>query len=596
MLHIYIDVETYSEQELTKTGVYRYAHDSSTKLLLLAYAIDNGETRIWDSRTGETLPDIFNSNVARYVAHNAEFERIILRDVCGIDIPASNWVCTETLARAQNLPASLEKCAEALKLSDKKIENSRFMSLFTKPTRYVERDGEWNDFIEYCKRDVEICRTIHKSLPALSDYMQICYEAAAHGNDVGIPVNTTFVHNAIVSSQRALSNVHNEMRELTGVQNPNSVVQLKKWLSDNGWETSSLRAEMVSAFVTDETLSEPVRKLLNLRLRASKTSIKKYEALAASAVNGRVYGTLKYLGASRTGRDAGRLFQPQNLPRGTLSDEETTFLTAKLNNSPVSASLDELSSVVRSAIQAPAGKKLVICDYSSIEMRVGGWISKCRRLQSAFNRGLDVYKDFASRLYSVDYEKVAKNQRSVAKVVMLGCMYGMGVGKLTSYLASAGIFLEDADTERYIKNFRATYPEISAMYTKLERGLGSSQTGDGSGKIQLPSGRFLVYQRLLKAYDCISFTNARGLEESTWGGKLFENVVQAISADILYAGYIRAIRAGIKIVLRVHDELVAEIDENDSPELLEKAMTAPLRWASDLRVPVETTESVFYKK
>lgn len=446
MTQCFIDIETFSRADLRRTGAYRYAEDPSTQLLLVSYAFGAaGEVQTWTPCLGEEMPDdlaaAFTDPAQTFIAHNAAFERVLLGQLLDEKLRApSRWRCTMALAYSLALPGSLDELCDVLGVADDKAklkDGKRLVMKFCTPNRQgdqvkaTDEMDAWMRFVEYSRLDVVANQEIAKRMGrwALPEHEQKLWELDQQINDTGLPVDLELVDAAL--AVRALDEERGIARskELTNLDNPNSRAQLLQYLQDSGLAIADLTKASVSEALRSEDLDPEIREVLELRRGLSKTSIKKFQALRdAVCADGRLRGTLQYAGAGRTWRWSGRLFQPQNLARPTLSDadipvaiEAVKTHDEKCVRTMFSDTAGVLSSLIRPAIAAPAGQTLVSCDYSSIETVMLAWAARSPYLLELYASGRDPYIDFFSKRFGVPYDDVTKKQRSWAKPAVLGC-------------------------------------------------------------------------------------------------------------------------------------------------------------------------------
>lgn len=647
MVNLHLDLETRSPADLAAVGPRRYARAPGAAVLLCAYAFDDGPVQVWEACKGpmprELEAALRDPHVLKW-AHNAAFERAMLEDVLGIPCPPEQWRCTQALALSLALPASLEACAEALGLPVRKDPaGKRLIKLFSQPHDAFGEPGftppeaapeDWRAFVDYCRRDVEVERAIHM---ALIDHDMPAHEWALWAldqriNDRGLPVDRALVDAALRVDAGNRERLMARAREITGLANPNSREQLLAWLSDQGVEAEALTRADVDELISREGLTPEALEMLSIRRQLARTSVQKFQALArATGDDGRVRGCFQFYGA-RTGRWAGRIFQPQNIARGALPTPEAmaTAREAVLTGDAefVGMAYDDdvtevLASLIRPAIRAPEGRKLVVADYSSIESVMVAWAAGAGNMLDVFRDGRDIYKDFASRLFGVGYEAVTKKQRQFAKPAVLGAVYMLGARGLRAYAKNYGVELTDTEADRHIRTFREAYPAIPRFWARLADAAFACAAKDGATArvgaflfrreglwlfIDLPGGRSLAYRRprieLVEGREAVCYDGVDNCARK-WGrltthpGKLTENIVQAIARDVLKAGLTRAAAdPGLAVVGHVHDEIIAEADADDEPALarLIGHMTAPIGWCADAPIRAAGWEGCFYRK
>jgi DNA polymerase len=629
-----IDIETTGTHDLTKVGVYRYAMEGG--VLLFGYRL-GGVSDVIDLKRGAALPRAVDAalrdpTVTKW-AHNASFERVMLERCLGVPCPPEQWRCTAVWARYLGLPASLAGLAAALRLESGKLaDGKRLIRRFC-----IDRDEpspldhDWDLFIEYCARDVALLQEVKAKL---SRYPMPAAEWALWAldqriNDRGLPVDVTFAHAAQRLAAAHTEERHRVAQGATGLANPNSRVQMMGWLERQGVPVEDLRAGTVADTLARPDLPYTVRAALECRVQTSATSLSKYDAFLAAACHGRVRGSFQFYGASRTGRWAGRLVQPHNLPRGSLRDG-ADIATAR--DTVMEGDLDlmrllfddvsgALSSLVRSIIAAPPGLALVVADYSSIESVMLAWSCGSEYLLDLFRQGRDPYKDFASVLFGVPYEQVTKAQRNLAKPAVLGGGYGLSGKGLQAYALSFGLDLTLTESKRHIDAFRARYADIPAFWRAIEDATQTAvreKTAVSAGHfrfavdgpylmVSLPSGRDLTYYKPrleLNAFDrvTVSYEGAapgRSPRVKSHPGLWVENLVQAVARDVLAHGLRRAnADPGLEVVGHVHDEILclADIDDADALPRLERHMADAPPWCADAPISAKGWTGAYYRK
>jgi DNA polymerase bacteriophage-type len=652
---LHLDYETGSFADLTKCGLSRYARDASTFVRIVAYRLP-GEafTRVVDEVTAggpltrERLPAdlvaaLEDPSIPKW-AHNAAFEIAITRHVLGIDTPLDAWRCTMIHAHSLALPASLAELGETLGLAEdqqKLADGKKLVRLFCIPAKKTgalgspaERPEEWSRFIDYCVRDVDAEVEVSRKLARwpVPEIEWRRWHLDQRINDRGLPIDLDLVRGALDIDENVRADLVARMREITGVENPNSRAQLIAWLGTHGVDTPTLTKQSVRDLL-GLPQEDVVAELLRARLDLAKSSNTKYLAVERACDHDRrLRGCLQFMGASRTWRWAGRILQPQNLPQGNIEPALMPGAIDLVTRRDVE-SLDAifgqpsgvLSSLIRATIRAPEGKMLVAADYASIESIVLAWVADCERLLDVFRSGRDVYRDFATALYRIEYDAVTKAQRKFSKPATLGCGYLLGARGLVAYADAMGVPMSEPEAKRCVATFRDTYHEIPALWQRLDEAARECiATGKptSAGKIAfewsrpflrmiLPSGRAISYLRpsIIKvenewgpprstiAYQGKDRTGAWGLVY-THPGKLTENAVQALARDLLAGGLEQSEAAGVPVILHVHDEIVGEVDAGDTGALarLQSALAAPPAWAPDMPLKTSGFASAFYRK
>ncbi len=639
-----IDIETYSSVDLTKCGVYAYVDSPDFTILLLAYAFDEDETSIVDLACGEEIPDdvisaITDDGVIK-TAFNAAFERVCLSKYLGVKLTSKAWQCTAVQASLLALPLSLEGVGEVLNIQRKKLKEGtdlvRYFSLPCKSTKanggrkrnLPEHDREkWGRFKAYCIRDVDAEREIRYKLrkyPIPENELEL-YQLDQEINDRGVLVDLDMVSKAVECDLMYKDHMTAKAYELTGLENPNSVSQVKEWLSERGIEAQSLDKKTVKGLV-EETDGE-VLEVLKLRLLMAKTSVKKYEAIERSvSKDGRVHGLLQFYGANRTGRWAGRLVQVQNLPQNHLPDlelarsliKEGRFEDVELFYDSVPGVLSEL---IRTAFVPKPGTRFIVADFSAIEARVLAWLSGENWRLEVFESHGKIYEASASAMFNVPIEEIDKGSplRQKGKIAELALGYGGSVGALTS-MGALDMGLTEDELPQLVNQWRNANPHITkfwwdvdaaaikAVREKRETVVGKVCFNYMSGIlfVTLPSGRKLSYikprleinrfGREGLTYEGIG-ESRKWIRIDTYGPKLVENIVQATSRDLLALAMLRLQNKGFEIVMHVHDEAVLEVPVGESSvdEVCEIMAIAP-EWAKGLPLRADGYECDFYKK
>lgn len=639
-----IDLETYSSADITKTGAFKYVEAPDFEILLLAYAWDDGPVNVIDLARGEVLEymelrnSILDPNIVK-VAHNSAFERACLSRVTGRDLPPEEWEDTMILAAMNGLPLSLDAAGAALELKDQKIkEGTSLISYFCKPCKPTIANGgrtrnlpehapdKWARFVEYCRRDVEVEQAIYYRLRdfPVTAFERRVWALDARINERGVQVDTDLAEAAIAVDEAFTTTHAAEMQRLTGLDNPNSVAQLKDWLSAVGVNVDSLNKATVQdlkAKVSDPT----TRRVLELRQLLGKTSTTKYAAMTnAVCKDSRVRGLLQYYGAGRTGRWAGRLVQVQNLPQNHLDGiADVRELVKQRDLDTLELAFDSvpdvLSQLIRTAFVAKPGCTFLVADYSAIEARVIAYLAGEKWRQEVFANGGDIYCSSASALFKVPVVKHGINGhlRQKGKIAELACGYGGGVGALKAFGADKMGLTED-EMQQIVTQWRAASPTIPRFWRDVEsaakRALNNPgrtatvpcgvkyRMDDDALRCLLPSGRVLSYWGAwLDSDGSICFmgqnqTTRQWEKTETWGGKLVENIVQAYARDCLAVAMVRLEAEGWHICFHVHDEVIVEAPEGSRWEDVAEVMGRPIDWAPGLILRGDGYETKFYMK
>ena len=639
-----IDIETYSEIDLPKCGVYAYAEHPSFEILLFAYAFDDEETQVVDLKCGERLPprvlDALTDPAITKTAFNAAFERTCIGRCLGKRLDAAQWQCTAVQSAMLALPLSLEGVGEVLGIERKKLKEGgdlvRYFSLPCKPTKAngqrtrnlpEHAPEKWQRFKEYCVRDVDAEREIRAKLQGypIPAKEQELYRLDQEINDRGIMVDPVLVARAIECDEQYREKTTKRAYELTGLANPNSPAQLKEWLEGQGTEVDTLDKKAVRALLPGA--EGDVLEVLRLRLLMAKTSVKKYEAIRRSVcADGRVHGLLQFYGANRTGRWAGRLVQIQNLPQNHIPDLALARDLVKAGRYADIEALYEstpnvLSELIRTAFVPRPGCRFIVADFSAIEARVIAWLAGEQWRLEVFEGGGDIYCASASKMFHVPVEKHGQNShlRQKGKIAELALGYGGAVGALTA-MGALDMGLAEEELPPLVRQWREANPHIIRLWAQVENAamtavrekarvrLGRLTFHCRSGMlfITLPSGRKLCYvkpriQTNRFGGDGLTYEGVgegkKWTRIETFGGKLTENIVQATARDLLAEAMLRLRDAGFEIVMHVHDEAVLEVPIGHSgvDEVCALMAEAPT-WADGLPLRADGYECRFYQK
>lgn len=650
MKELHIDIETYSEVNLAKCGVYKYAAHKSFQIILFAYSWDNEEPTVVDLITdGPYLPDdvyyaLTDPNIKK-IAHNAAFEITCISAYFELELDAAQWFCTMIGAAYLGLPLGLDQVSKVLHLSEQKDSRGKqLIKYFCEPCKPTKTNGgrtrnmpshawdKWQEFIEYNAQDVraeiEILEYLNK-LPAMPPIEWAYWVQDQKINRRGIMLDKEFIKAAIEADEAAIDAVRTELRQLTGLDNPNSVAQLKAWIAENtgGQVPASLSKEHIEDALKANTLPLKVKRVYQLRAMANKTSTKKYTAmLNYMGADRRARGIIQFYGANRTGRYAGRGIQPQNMtrnPSNGLEDMRDAVLTkcAELLYDDISSVVSQL---IRTAIIAPEGRSLVSCDFSAIEGRVLAWLSGEAWKLDVFRTHGKIYEATAARMFNIDISEVTKDShwRQKGKVAELALGYQGAAGALIT-MGAIRQGLKEEELKPIVYAWRAANPTIVSLWRKVENaakacveqrrtitlGLPSCKlvfTYDrGYMFITLPSGRRLSYYGAGVSKAARNQLYYFGMDQvkkiwtriPTYGGMLVENITQAVARDCLTDAMYRL--DSHDLIMHVHDEIVGEAPDAEAPDLLkamQEVMSVPPVWASDLPIKGEGYVSKFYKK
>lgn len=642
MKKLSIDLETYSSVDLGKSGVYKYAESEDFEILLFAYSIDDGGVKVIDLASGEIIPEeilaaLKDESIEKW-AFNANFERVCLSRFLGKRLKPQGWYCTMIWSAYLGLPLSLEKVGEVLKLDKQKMNEGkaliRYFSIPCKPTKtngmrtrnLPHHDLEkWSTFKKYNQRDVETEMEIKKKLSAFpmpqSEWEN--YWIDQNINDRGILIDEVLVDSAIKFDEILRDENMDRAIELTGLENPNSPLQLKEWLNKKGLEIDSLAKKDVDFAL--KNAEGDIKEVLELRQELSKSSVRKYDAMKnVKGKDNRARGLIQFYGANRTGRYSGRLIQVQNLRRNNLKDLDLARILVKKRDYETMEILyespsDILSQLIRTAFIAKEGTRFIISDFSAIEARVLAWLAGEQWVLDAFENGEDIYCRTASRMFGVPVEKHGINGhlRQKGKIATLACGYQGALGALKA-MGGIEMGLSEDELQSIVDSWREANPNIVSLWwnidsvvkrvvkTRIKEEYKNLVISYDKGIlfIELPSKRRLAYPKAKigtnrfggesVVYEGIVVGNKWDKIES-YGGKFVENIVQAIARDILAEAMMRLEKKGFNIVMHIHDEVVIESDSSSIEEINEIMSLVP-SWAPGLILDADGFESEFYKK
>ena len=641
MKELAIDIESFSSVDLSKCGVYRYASSPDFDILLFGYSVDGGDVRVVDLACGGEIPaDIVEAlsddSVIKW-SYNNNFERVCLSNYFGTWFEPGSWRCTMVWAAYLGLPRSLADVGAVLGLEKQKLTEGkdliRYFCVPCKPTKanggrtrnLPEHDREkWERFKAYNLRDVEAEMQIQQRLSKfpVPEFVWEEYRQDQEINDRGIGVDMEMVKNAIAMDGRSKAELSAAMKELTELENPNSVQQMKQWLLENGIETDSLDKKAVAAMLEDAP--EPLKTVLTLRQQLAKSSVKKYQAMEnAVCADSRAHGMFAFYGANRTGRYSGKIIQLQNLPQNHIPDLAQARELVKAGDFDALAMLyedvpDTLSQLIRTAFVPQNGRKFIVADFSAIEARVLAWLAGERWVSEVFEKGGDIYCETAARMFHCRVEKHGENAelRQKGKQATLSCGYGGSVGALKAMGALEAGMTED-ELQPLVDSWREANPNIVQLWWEVDRAAkecikNRMQTEthgirfeyqSGMMFITLPSGRRLAYVKPRIGEnrfggESVTYMGTGGTKKwerlETFGGKLVENIVQAVSRDILC--YAMQTLKNCAIVATVHDEIIIEADRRMSVEAVCEQMGRTPPWAKGLLLRADGYECSFYQK
>ncbi len=640
-----IDLETYSDQPLAKTGVYRYVESPDFEILLFAYSLDGGSVQQIDLACGEKIPPAIlaaleDDKVIKW-AFNANFERICLSRFLGYPtgdyLEPDSWRCSMVWAAYMGLPLSLEGAGAVLGLEKQKLaEGKDLIKYFCQPCAPTKSNGlrtrnlpkhapdKWLTFKKYNIRDVETEMSIQARLLKypVPDSVWEEYRLDQEINDRGVGLDMELVRQAIQMDGRSRSELTQAMKELTSLDNPNSVQQMKQWLADNGVETDTLGKKAVAELL--KTAPQQLQKVLTLRQQLAKSSVKKYQAMeTAVCADGRARGMFQFYGANRTGRWAGRIIQMQNLPQNHLDDLSEARGLVRAGGFDALEMLyedvpDTLSQLIRTAFVPQEDRKFIVADFSAIEARVIAWLAGEKWRQDVFAQGKDIYCASASQMFGVPVEKHGVNGhlRQKGKIAELALGYGGSVGALKA-MGALEMGLQEDELPALVSAWRQANPKIVQFWWAVDHAVMDAVTRKTTTKthgiifsarngmlfITLPSGRSLAYVKPKIGEnrfggDCITYEGVGGTKKweriDSYGPKFVENIVQATSRDILcYA--MKTLRC-CSIVMHIHDEVVIEADRRMSLQAVCDQMGRTPPWANGLQLRADGYETDFYKK
>lgn len=648
MTELGIDIETYSSNNLADCGVYRYVEAPDFCILLFAYSIDGGPVQCVDFANGEELPKevkdaLTDPNVTK-TAYNAAFERICIGKWLGVAgrLDPAQWHCTMVRAARMGLPLSLGQCGEVLKLAEGKMaEGKRLIQYFSVPGKNGRRypkdaPDKWEVFKKYNIRDVEveqqILAKVRRLQPAAFD--EDLYVADQEINDRGVMIDRVLVENAERFDNDYKAQLLKEAQELTGMENPNSPAQIKEYIHRvTGFTTTSLNKKNIDDLEDQCKYWPKALKILQFRKEMGKTSNKKYTAMLKCVCDdGRIRGLLQFCGAARTGRWAGRLVQLQNLPQNHLESLDDARYLVK------SGDLDEfemnygnvtqvLSELIRTALVAAPGKTFHVCDFSAIEARVIAWLASENWVLDVFREGGDIYCATASQMFGVPVEKHGANAslRQKGKIAVLALGYGGGISALEAMGGKRLGLTEDQEKE-IVKLWRKSNPHIVKLWEIVEKAaITAIKTGQsvtihrgievsrqwGMLTIKLPSGRTICYPRAtigietddgwrsdheIIEYEGMNQVTKKWGKVRTYGGKLTENIIQAIARDVLGIIILRAKDNYLDVVFHIHDEIIVEALPHQTLKDVEAIFSEPIPWAADLPLKGAGYTTPYYLK
>ena len=650
-----IDIETYSSVDLAKAGVYAYTEAPDFDILLIGYKYDDEDEvhvidtlavdRDFDEELYEFRQALTDPSIVK-TAFNANFERTCLAKWTGAAMPPEEWRCTMIKALTMGLPGNLADAGMALGLPEDKLKDPQGKALiqfFSKPCKPTRTNGQrtrnlpahdpekWKLFIAYNRQDVVTEQEILKRLAVykIPDSEQALWSLDQHMNDNGVKLDIPMVEKIVEYDTQRRQELQEEAQTITGLSNPNSLAQLKKWLASQGVEMASVTKDTIAEALAGD-LPENVRRMLEIRTALGKTSVAKYSTmLTAVCQDHRLRGILQFYGANRSGRWAGRLVQTHNLAKNSLPDLDLARELAAAGDFDTMQTLFGetafvFSELIRTAFIPSDGCRFVVSDFAAIEARVISWISGEEWRLEAFRAGKDIYCETASQMYKVPVVKHGENGhlRQKGKVAELACGYQGGIGAMKRM--DKGGTIPEEELQAVVDAWRAANPKIPKLWrtcelaakaaieehrtVRIAHGIAFSYI-NGNLFIKLPSGRKLCYwDTRLKldprdgrdhiVYMGVNQETKQWGETETYGGKLVENIVQATARDCLAVAMTRVSELGYKIVMHVHDEMIVDVpnEDTEAPAVINDIMGQPIDWAPGLPLKGDTYETPFYKK
>lgn len=639
-----LDLETFSSADLPRGGVKKYTEAPDFEILLMSYAWDSGPVKLWDfTQDGPPswlAPALVDPAITK-IAWNVSFERNCLNAALGIYTPPEQWRDAMTLAAMNGLPMSLDAAGAALQLQQQKLATGKaLIRYFCTPCKPTISNGgrtrnlpehapdKWEQFKEYCLQDTVVEQIIYDRLASfpVPEWERRLEALDARINERGVLVDMELAESAVTLDEQSRAQNVAEMRAITGLENPGSVAQLRAWLATKNVNAASLNKATVSELL--DTVTDPdTRRVLELRQLTGKTSTKKYQAILDAACSDyRIRGLLQYYGAARTGRWAGRRVQLQNLAQNHLDCIETVrelvrardLETLELAYDSVP---DVLSQLIRTALIAKPGHTFLVADYSAIEARVVAWIAGEQWRMDVFAQGGDIYCSSASQMFHVPVVKHGVNGhlRQKGKIAELACGYGGGVGALKAFGADK-MGLSEEEMLSIVQHWRRASPAIPRFWSATERAARSALAYPGRTftvqpcgvkyrrdadalRCKLPSGRILSYWGANVGQDGHLYymgqnqTTRKWERTETWGGKLVENIVQAVARDCLAVALLRLDDAGFQTLFTVHDEVIVEEPQGRRTwQDVAGIMGQPIEWAPGLLLRGDGYETPFYMK
>lgn len=646
MKELSIDIETYSSEDLLKTGVYRYAEAPDFTILLFAYAFDDEDIQIIDLASGEALPEKLTEALTDpkiiKTAYNANFERTCITAYLKTPMPPEQWRCSAVAAAELGLPQTLAGVAEALGLQEQKDARGKaLINYFSKPCKPTKVNGgrtrnlpqhdseKWAVFKEYCVQDVAVERAIKKKISRfpMAESEQRLWEVDQHILDCGVAADSLLAQNAILYNKAHKENCKEHLQRLTGIASVNSVAQLKRWIEERTGEVvPSLDKKNLKTILTT-TKDEILKNVLRLRAETAKISVAKYEAVERSVCkDGRVRGILQFYGANRTGRWAGRILQVQNLPQNHLQDLDLARELVRGGEYDIFRMLfpvpQTLSELIRTVLIPSDGCRFIVSDFSAIEARVIAYLADETWRLNVFAEGGDIYCASASQMFHVPVVKHGINGhlRQKGKIAELALGYGGSAGALIS-MGALDMGLNEDELPELVEMWRTSNPAIVRFWRTVQDAAMDAIKGKprrlphgisfireaGILFIGLPSGRRIAYVKpeigenrfggKSITYMGMDQTSKKWTRLETWGGKLVENIVQAFARDCLAESIMKLYKAGYRVVFHVHDEVILdEPKDRSSAQEVAALMGQPIEWAPGLPLNADAYECEYYRK
>jgi len=659
-VRIHLDFETFSHKDVRVVGSYRYAADPSTFILIIAWAVEDGEVQTWTCLEDEPPHDLLRliRDGAIICAHNAEFERAILemmarRDPRWPKTRIQQFRCTAAKAAVLSLPRALEKVAVLLDVAEQKdkrgkaliqkfckLHKRKHKGVQLEPVRRKPEDypDDFADFVAYCVGDVEAERAVDKEMPDLSPIELAVFWMNMEINEEGLPIDVNAMEGALKIAQGIGATLEQKVQDLTGGIAVTQRDATLEYLQDRGVPLPNLQRKEIESLLEDMgggELEEDIEDLLQTRMELSRAAPKKLVSMRDLLVDGRLHGTLLYHGA-HTGRWTGKLFQPQNLNRGDLKESDLLrafrMFSRHASAQQFAAAFPEpfaaIASCIRGFIAAPDGEQLAVVDYTAIEARVLVWLAGHWEKVQAYEEGLDLYKILAARLFSCHYDDVTAEQRRIGKNLILGCGYGLGWRSFITYCAKEGLVIDETFSREAVGFYRNDHKPVTEFWGNAEEAFRYTlRTGqeceiegcaapisfemfDGFLALRLPSGRRLYYPQPHQALKPSMYGGPpretlayMGQVKSSWvsiwtyGGKIVENIVQAVARDIMALGMLSARAAGFRLVLTVHDEVVARCQGGKTDlDYLSRLLQRRPSWAASCPISAKGFLTQRYRK